>query len=53
MLALFFLTIGMQRTPSQTDVAYQYLSYFLEDDDELTRIGELYASGAMLSGNII
>eukprot|EP01084_Bolivina_argentea_P178269 308151_1 len=34
------------------DVAYQYLSFFLEDDNELTRIGELYASGAMLSGEV-
>mmetsp|Transcript_42929 Transcript_42929/g.86789 ORF Transcript_42929/g.86789 Transcript_42929/m.86789 type:complete len:753 (+) Transcript_42929:72-2330(+) len=29
----------------ETDVAYQWLSFFLEDDDELAAIGESYRSG--------
>lgn len=34
------------------DVAYQWLSYFLEDDDELKKIAVAYSSGKMLSGQI-
>jgi tryptophanyl-tRNA synthetase len=29
----------------ETDVSYQWLKFFLEDDDELERIGESYESG--------
>eukprot|EP01056_Protomagalhaensia_sp_Gyna25_P006020 Protomagalhaensia_sp_Gyna_25__6019@NODE_946_length_2366_cov_160_086377_g752_i0_p1_GENE_NODE_946_length_2366_cov_160_086377_g752_i0NODE_946_length_2366_cov_160_086377_g752_i0_p1_ORF_typecomplete_len398_score86_30tRNAsynt_1b/PF00579_25/4_9e68_NODE_946_length_2366_cov_160_086377_g752_i0551248 len=34
------------------DVPYQYLTYFLEDDDELERIGNAYAKGEMLTGQV-
>lgn len=34
------------------DVAYQYISFFLEDDDELARIYEAYKSGEMLTGEV-
>ena len=34
------------------DVSYQWLKFFLDDDDELARIGEEYASGRMLTGEI-
>ena len=34
------------------DVAYQYLTFFLEDDDELRSIGERYAKGEMLTGEV-
>jgi len=34
------------------DVAYQYLRFFLEDDEELERIGKAYASGEMLTGEV-
>lgn len=34
------------------DVSYQYLSYFLEDDDELQRIHNAYESGEMLTGEL-
>ncbi|ORX44078.1 tryptophanyl-tRNA synthetase [Hesseltinella vesiculosa] len=34
------------------DVPYQYLSFFLEDDDELARIYETYKSGELLTGEI-
>lgn len=34
------------------DVAYQYISFFLEDDDELARIYKEYKSGAMLTGEV-
>lgn len=35
-----------------TDISYQWLTFFLHDDDELKRIGEEYQSGRMLSGEI-
>lgn len=28
--------------PAQVDVPYQYLTFFMEDDDELKRIGETF-----------
>ena len=34
------------------DVSYQYLSYFLEDDEELQRIHDQYESGEMLTGEL-
>ncbi|KKA31042.1 hypothetical protein TD95_002961 [Thielaviopsis punctulata] len=34
------------------DVSYQYLLFFLEDDDELKRIKEEYESGRMLTGEL-
>lgn len=30
----------MCKFPAQVDVPYQYLTFFMEDDDELKRIGE-------------
>lgn len=36
----------------EVDVSYEYLTYFLEDDDELDRIAREYSSGAMLTGEI-
>ncbi|CEP11560.1 hypothetical protein [Parasitella parasitica] len=34
------------------DVAYQYLSFFLEDDEELQKIHDLYRSGELLTGDL-
>ncbi|KAF2790091.1 tryptophanyl-tRNA synthetase [Melanomma pulvis-pyrius CBS 109.77] len=34
------------------DVAYQYLSFFIDDDDELKRIEEAYRNGEMLTGEL-
>lgn len=34
------------------DVPYQYLTFFLEDDEELARIGEDYSTGKMLTGEV-
>ena len=34
------------------DVAYHYLTFFLEDDDELAKIGKDYKDGSMLSGEV-
>jgi tryptophanyl-tRNA synthetase len=36
----------------EVDVAFQYLKFFLEDDDELARIRDDYRSGAMLTGDL-
>ena len=33
-------------------MAYQYLRFFLEDDEELARIGREYAAGRMLTGEV-
>ena len=33
-------------------MAYQYLTFFLEDDEELRSIGERYAKGEMLTGEV-
>jgi tryptophanyl-tRNA synthetase len=37
---------------TEKDVSYQYLTFFLEDDDELERIGTDYRSGTMLTGEL-
>lgn len=34
------------------DIAYQYLTFFLEDDEKLAQIKEDYSTGKMLSGEI-
>lgn len=34
------------------DVAYKYLTFFLEDDDRLQQIREDYTSGALLTGEL-
>lgn len=34
------------------DVSYQYLSFFLEDDDELEKIRVAYRKGEMLTGEL-
>lgn len=34
------------------DVSYQYLRYFMEDDDELQRIYDAYKKGEMLTGEL-
>lgn len=34
------------------DIPYQYLEYFLEDDEELKRIHDEYESGRMLTGEV-
>lgn len=34
------------------DVSYQYLTFFMDDDEELERIGKEYSSGRMLTGEI-
>lgn len=34
------------------DVSFQYLTYFLEDDDEIERIRAAYESGEMLTGEM-
>lgn len=37
---------------TEVDVPYQYLTFFLEDDDELARIKHDYESGRMMTGEI-
>ncbi|KID91120.1 tryptophanyl-tRNA synthetase [Metarhizium guizhouense ARSEF 977] len=37
---------------ADVDVAYQYLTFFLEDDDELKRIKDEYNSGKLLTGEL-
>ncbi|TWU76800.1 hypothetical protein ED733_005494 [Metarhizium rileyi] len=37
---------------ADVDVAYQYLTFFLEDDDELKRIKDDYSSGKLLTGEL-
>jgi len=34
------------------DIPYQYLTFFLEDDDRLAQIKDDYSSGAMLTGEL-
>ena len=34
------------------DIPYQYLEYFLEDDEELKRIHDDYESGRLLTGEV-
>ena len=36
----------------EVDIAYQYLTFFLEDDTRLEQIRQDYTSGAMLTGEI-
>ncbi|KAG2364941.1 hypothetical protein BDR07DRAFT_1481945 [Suillus spraguei] len=37
---------------TDVDVAYQYLSFFLDDDEELEKIGEDYRAGRLLTGQL-
>jgi tryptophanyl-tRNA synthetase len=37
---------------TNVDVSYQYLTYFLEDDERLREIREQYESGEMLTGEL-
>ncbi|KAF8237720.1 tryptophanyl-tRNA synthetase [Tricholoma matsutake] len=37
---------------TDVDVSYQYLSFFLEDDEELEQIGKDYRSGKLLTGQL-
>jgi tryptophanyl-tRNA synthetase len=37
---------------AEVDVSYQYLTFFLEDDEELARIKEAYTTGKMLTGEL-
>lgn len=37
---------------TDVDVSYQFLTYFLEDDEELERIQKAYSSGEMLTGDL-
>jgi len=34
------------------DISYQYLKFFLEDDEELKKVKEKYSSGEMLTGEL-
>lgn len=36
----------------EVDVPYKYLTFFLEDDEKLAKIGKEYGSGQMLTGEI-
>lgn len=36
----------------EVDIPYQYLRFFLNDDEELKRIAEEYGSGRMLTGEV-
>lgn len=36
----------------EVDIPYQYLRFFLDDDEELARIGEGYGKGALLTGQV-
>lgn len=36
----------------EVDVAFQYLRFFLEDDERLAEIGREYAAGRMLTGEV-
>ncbi|KAG6850599.1 tryptophan--tRNA ligase [Arthromyces matolae] len=37
---------------TEVDVAYQYLRFFLEDDDELEQLGKDYRAGTLLTGQL-
>ncbi|TFY74407.1 hypothetical protein EWM64_g9605 [Hericium alpestre] len=37
---------------TEVDVSYQYLSFFLEDDEELERTGKEYRAGTLLTGQL-
>lgn len=48
-------TEAMQRekgADTNVDVAYQWLNFFLEDDEELERIGVAYRRGELLTGEV-
>jgi len=34
------------------DVAYQYLGFFIEDDEEYVKLGEEYRAGRLLTGQL-
>lgn len=36
----------------EVDVSYSYLSFFMEDDEQLAEIGRKYSSGEMLTGEV-
>lgn len=36
----------------QVDIPYQYLRFFLDDDEELEQIGEEYGKGRLLTGQV-
>jgi tryptophanyl-tRNA synthetase len=36
----------------EVDVSYEYLRFFLEDDEELARIGNDYKTGKLLTGEV-
>ncbi|KAJ3868660.1 hypothetical protein EV359DRAFT_31756 [Lentinula novae-zelandiae] len=37
---------------TEVDVTYQYLTFFLEDDEELANLGEEYRAGRLLTGQL-
>ncbi|KAJ6500601.1 tryptophanyl-tRNA synthetase [Mycena sanguinolenta] len=37
---------------TEVDVAYQYLTFFIEDDEELERLGVEYRAGRLLTGQL-
>ena len=37
---------------TEVDVAYQYLTFFLEDDEDLKKMGEDYRAGRLLTGQL-
>ncbi|KAF9265766.1 tryptophanyl-tRNA synthetase [Marasmius fiardii PR-910] len=37
---------------TEVDVAYQYLTFFLEDDEELEKMGQDYRAGRLLTGQL-
>jgi len=37
---------------TEVDISYQYLTFFLEDDQKLAKLGEDYRSGDLLSGQM-
>ncbi|KIK54573.1 hypothetical protein GYMLUDRAFT_48722 [Collybiopsis luxurians FD-317 M1] len=37
---------------TEVDVAYQYLTFFLDDDEELAKMGEDYRAGRLLTGQL-
>jgi tryptophanyl-tRNA synthetase len=37
---------------TDVDISYQYLGFFLEDDERLAQLGRDYRSGSLLSGNM-
>lgn len=36
----------------EVDISYRYLTFFMDDDERLEKVRQLYASGEMLSGEI-